>query len=184
MTSDHGMEIRGVLLLSLFIMVVPLIFFQKDFGLIVDMPFSLLSAFELGWYVVIFFILFSKASVLWVIFLALLTLAYRLSVGIGSGLFLVALFSLNLTFSLKLGIYQYLPAFLLQAMMSPFILKSSFGILMEKKPGEQRKEYQGLNKTTSESPFTFFQTQISKSGRQSSFSPACTGNLSAILKNF
>ena len=95
-TSDHGREIRGVLLLSLFIMVVPLIFFQKDFGLIVDMPFSLLSAFELGWYVVIFFILFSKASVLWVIFLALLTLAYRLSVGIGSGLFLVALFSLNL----------------------------------------------------------------------------------------
>ena len=53
MSPDYRREIRGVLLLSLFIMVVPLVFFPKDFGLRMDMPFSLLSAFELGWYVVI-----------------------------------------------------------------------------------------------------------------------------------
>ena len=126
MTPDYKREIRGVLLISLFIMVVPLIFFPKDFGLKLDMPASLLSVFELGWYMVIFFILFSKASALLVLFLALLTLLYRLSVGIGFGFFLVAMFSLDLSFSLELGIYQYLPAFLLQAMLSPFIVKSPF----------------------------------------------------------
>lgn len=164
MTIDYKREIRGLLLVSLFIMVVPLIFFPKDFGLRLDMPFSLLSAFELGWYVVIFFILFSKASALWVLFLALLALLYRLSVGIGFGLFLVAMFSLDLSFSLKLGIYQYLPAFLLQAIMSPFILKSSFEMLM-KKPTRRKKVSEGFKKITPESPSTFFQTQISKSGR-------------------
>jgi len=91
-----------------------------------------------------------------------LTLLYRLSVGIGSGLFLVAMFSLDLSFSLKSGIHQYLPAFLLQALMSPFVLKSSFEILM-KKPDRRKKESGGLEKITPERPSPFFETQISKS---------------------
>ena len=163
MSPDYRREIRGVLLLSLFIMVVPLVFFPKDFGLRMDMPFSLLSAFELGWYVVILFILFSKASVLRVLFLAFLILLYRFSVGIGFGLFLVAMFSLDLSFSLKLGIHQYLPSFLLQATMSPFILKSSFEMLM-RKPGRRKKVLETPKKITPEGPSTFLKTQISKSG--------------------
>jgi predicted regulator of Ras-like GTPase activity (Roadblock/LC7/MglB family) len=146
-------------------MVVPLIFFPKDFGLRIDLSSFLLFAFELGWYVVIFFVLFSRASVLAVIFLALLTLAYRFSVGICSGLFLVAMFSLDLSSALKLGIHHYLPAFLLQAMMSPFILKSSFEMIMKKRPAGSKKDYEGLKKTTPETPLTFFESQISKSGR-------------------
>lgn len=163
MTSDYRREVRGVLLLSLFIMVVPLIFFPKDFGLRADIPFSLLSAFELGWYVVIFFILFSKASGLWVLFLSLLTFAYRVSVGIGFGLFLVAMFSLNLPFSLKLGMYQYLPAFLLQVIMSPFVLKAFFEILM-KKPERRKKGSEGLRKIIPERTLTVGETQMSKLG--------------------
>jgi predicted regulator of Ras-like GTPase activity (Roadblock/LC7/MglB family) len=164
-TSDQSRETRGILLLSLFIVVVPLIFFPKDFGLRMDMSSFLLFAFELGWYVVIFFVLFSKASALWVVFFALLTLAYRFSVGICSGLFLVAMFSLDLSSALKLGIHHYLPAFLLQAMMSPFILKSSFEMIMKKRPAGSKKDYEGLKKTTPETPLTFFESQISKSGR-------------------
>jgi predicted regulator of Ras-like GTPase activity (Roadblock/LC7/MglB family) len=160
---DYRREIRGLLLLSLFIMVVPLVFFPKDFGLRMDMPFSLLSAFELGWYVVILFILFSKASVLWVLFLAFLVLLYRFSVGIGFGLFLVAMFSLDLSFSLKSGVYQYLPSLLLQAIMSPFILKSSFELLM-KRPGRRRKVLEIPKKMTPEGSSTFSTNQMSNSG--------------------
>jgi predicted regulator of Ras-like GTPase activity (Roadblock/LC7/MglB family) len=130
-----------------------------------DMSSFLLFAFELGWYVVIFFVLFSKASALWVVFFALLTLAYRFSVGICSGLFLAAMFSLDLSSALKLGIHHYLPAFLLQAMMSPFILKSSFEMIMKKRPAGSKKDYEGLKKTTPETPLTVFESQISKSGR-------------------
>lgn len=165
MTSDQRREVRGILLLSLFIVVVPLIFFPKDFGLGVDLSSFLLFAFELGWYVVIFFVLFSKASALWVVFFALLTLAYRFSVGICSGLFLAAMFSLDLSSALKLGIHHYLPAFLLQAMMSPFILKSSFEMVMKKRHTGLKKEYDGLKKTTIEPPLVFFENQMSKSGR-------------------
>lgn len=165
MTSDQRREVRGILLLSLFLMVVPLIFFPKDFGLRIDLSSFLLFAFELGWYVVIFFVLFSRASVLAVIFLALLTLAYRFSVGICSGLFLAAMFSLDLSSALKLGIHHYLPAFLLQAMMSPFILKSPFDMVMKKRHAGPKKEYEGLKKITQETPLTFFESQISKSGR-------------------
>ncbi|MCK4385077.1 MAG: roadblock/LC7 domain-containing protein [candidate division Zixibacteria bacterium] len=163
MVSDHRREIRRVLLISLFLMVVPLIFFPKDFGLRVNTP-SLLSAFEFGWYVLIFFILFSKASGLWVLFLALLTLIYRLFLGVGFGLFLVVMFSCDLSFSLKLGIYHYLPAFLLQAMISPFALRSSLGIFM-KKPDPRGKKPEGLKKITPETPLTFSEPPISKSGR-------------------
>jgi predicted regulator of Ras-like GTPase activity (Roadblock/LC7/MglB family) len=164
-TSDQRREVRGILLLSLFLMVVPLIFFPKDFGLRVDMSSPSLFAFELGWYVVIFFVLFSKASALWVIFLALFTLSYRFCVGICSGLFLAAMFSLNLSSALKLGIHLYLPAFLLQAMMSPFILKSSFEMIIKKRPAGSKKDYEGFKKTTTETPLTFLESQISKSGR-------------------
>ena len=163
MTSDPQREIRGVLLISLFIMVVPLIFFPKDFGLKANLSSFLLSAFELGWYVVIFFILFSRASALWVVFFAVLTFIYRLSVGVCSGLFLAAMFSLDLSSSLKLGIHRYLPAFFLQAMMSPFVLRSSFEMLM-KKPTGRKKESEGLKKMSSEKPSILLETERSNPG--------------------
>jgi len=162
-SPDYRGEIRGVLLLSLFIMVVPLVFFPKDFGLRMDMPFSLLSAFELGWYVVISLVLFSRASVLRVLSFAFLMLFYRFSVGIGFGLFLVVMFSLDLSFSLKSGIYQYLPSVLLQVLMSPFILKSSFEMLMKRR-GRRQKVSESPKETIPESPSPFFQTEIPKPG--------------------
>jgi predicted regulator of Ras-like GTPase activity (Roadblock/LC7/MglB family) len=162
-SPDYRGEIRGVLLLSLFIMVVPLVFFPKDFGLRIDMPFSLLSAFELGWYIVVLLVLFSRASVLRVLSFAFLILLYRFSVGIGFGLFLVVMFSLDLSFSLKSGIYQYLPSVLLQVLMSPFILKSSFEMLTKRR-SRRREVSESPEEIIPESPSPFFQTEISKPG--------------------
>lgn len=164
MSSDYVREIRGILLISLFIMVVPLIFFPKDFGIRVNIPSWLLSVFELGWYVAIFSILFSRVSLLGIIFFAFLTLLYRFSVGICFGLFLVAMFSLDLSSSLKLGTYHYLPAFLLQVVMSPFVLKSSFQMIMEKSIW-QKQEFGSEKKMSPEKPVPFLKTQISKTRR-------------------
>lgn len=131
MDSDYKGEIRGILLISLFIMVVPLIFFPKNFGLKLDWSLYSLFAFELGWYMSIFFVMFSKASAPKVFIFAMLTLGYRIGLGIGFSILLLVMFSLPLS-SLRLGIYQYMPAFLLQALMSPFALKSAFETSMRR----------------------------------------------------
>ncbi|MCK4404355.1 MAG: roadblock/LC7 domain-containing protein [candidate division Zixibacteria bacterium] len=132
MSSDYRGKIRGILLVSFFIMVVPLIFFPKDFGLKLDWsPFSLF-AFELCWYMLILFVMFSRAPAPKVFLFALLTLSYRIGLGIGFGILLLVMFSLPLFSSLQRGIYQYVPAFLLQALMSPFVLKSLFESSMGK----------------------------------------------------
>jgi len=130
--SDYRGEIRGVLLVSLFIMVVPLLFFPKDFGLKLDWSVYLLLSLELCWYMLILFFMFSRVSALKVFLCALVTLGYRIGMGIGFGILLLIMFSLPLSSSLQLGIHQYLPAFLLQALMSPFALKSFFEVPMGK----------------------------------------------------
>jgi predicted regulator of Ras-like GTPase activity (Roadblock/LC7/MglB family) len=163
-SPDYAREIKGIFLISLFIMVVPLIFFPKDFGLRANIPTLLPFVFELGWYVAIFLILFSKVSVPAVIFFAFLTLLYRFSVGVGFGFFLVVMFPLDLSSSLKLGTYHYLPAFLLQVVMSPFVLKSSFQMLMQKSIW-QKEELGSEKKTGPEKTLPFLKTQISKTRR-------------------
>jgi predicted regulator of Ras-like GTPase activity (Roadblock/LC7/MglB family) len=130
--ADYKGEMRGVLLVSFFIMVVPLVFFPKDFGLKLDWSPFLLFAFELIWYMLILFIMFSKASAPKVFLFALLTLSYRIGLGIGFGILLLVMFSLPLSSSLLQGTYQYAPAFLFQALMSPFVLKSLFESSMGK----------------------------------------------------
>jgi len=153
--SDYKGEIRGILLVSFFIMVVPLIFFPKDFGLKVDWLLPLLFALELGWYMLIFFILFSKASALKVFLFAWTTLGYRIGLGIGFGIFLLIMFSLPLSFSLKLGIFQYMPAFLLQALMSPFVLKSPFETFVRRAKGVKKMPIEFQKKETEPFPSTF-----------------------------
>jgi predicted regulator of Ras-like GTPase activity (Roadblock/LC7/MglB family) len=152
-TSDFKAEIRGVFLVFLFVLVAPLAFFPQDFGLKLNFSFLLLWAFELGWYMLIFFISFSKASAPRVILAAILTWICRISLGIGFGLLLLALFSLPLSSSLKLGSYKYTPAFLLQALMSPFALKSLFGGFMKKTP-RLDQEHTSLQKKIPEAVFS------------------------------
>jgi len=142
--SDFKGEIRGIVLVSLFIIVVPLMFFPKDFGLKWHWSLYLLFALEVGWYILIFFVMFPKASAPKVSLFAVLTLGYRIGLGSGFGILLLVMFSLPLSSSLQLGIYQYMPAFLLQVLMSPFVLKSVFEAPMRetKKAQKGPKEFQ------------------------------------------
>lgn len=155
MNSDYRGEIRAVILISLFIMVVPLIFYPKDLGLKWNPSFFLLLALELGWYMLMLSIFFSKASLLQLGMCAGLTLGYRMILGIGFGFFLLTMFSPPWLSSLKLGIYQYWPAFFLQTLMSPFALKSLLGGFM-KKTSPAPPELAPFKKKIPEAVFTTF----------------------------
>jgi predicted regulator of Ras-like GTPase activity (Roadblock/LC7/MglB family) len=131
-TVDYRREVRGILLISLLIMVLPLLSFPRELGLKFTSSVSLLFALELGWYMLVLFVAFSKATASRVFLYALLTLGYRIGLGIGFGILLLVMFSLAFSSSIKMGIYQYLPAFLLQALVSPFVLKPVYRLLAER----------------------------------------------------
>jgi predicted regulator of Ras-like GTPase activity (Roadblock/LC7/MglB family) len=123
---------RGILLISLLVMVVPLVLFPRDLGLKLTSSIPLLLTLELCWYALVLFIVFSKADASRVLLSALLTLGYRIGLGIGFGILLLIMFSLALSSSVKMGIYGYPPVFLLQALVSPFVLKQIYRLVMEK----------------------------------------------------
>jgi len=131
-TVDYKREMRGILLISLLVMVVPLVLFPRDLGLRLISSVPLLLTLELCWYALVLFMVFSKADAPRVLLYALLTLGYRIGLGIGFGILLLVMFSLELSSSIKMGIYHYPPVFLLQALISPFVLKPIYGLLMEK----------------------------------------------------
>ncbi len=168
MSSDYRTEIRGVLLVSLFIMVVPLIFFPKYFGLKLEWTFFSLFAFELGWYMLILFIIFSRASALKVFLFAVLTLGYRIGLGMGFGILLLVMFSLPLSSSLRLGLYQYVPAFFLQALMAPFALKSIFETFMRGTKRVKRAPMQFQPRIEEPPPSSIHEISKEKSDRKKS----------------
>jgi predicted regulator of Ras-like GTPase activity (Roadblock/LC7/MglB family) len=137
-TVDYKREMRGILLISLLVMVVPLVLFPRDLGLKLTSSVPLLLTLELCWYALVLFVVFSRAGAPRVLLSALLTLGYRIGLGIGFGILLLVMFSLELSSSIKMGIYQYPPVLLLQALVSPFVLKPIYGLLMERPP--RRKE--------------------------------------------
>jgi predicted regulator of Ras-like GTPase activity (Roadblock/LC7/MglB family) len=131
-TEDFRRELRGILLVSLFIVVVPLLFFPKDFGLRFDSSVFLLFAVELAWYLLVLFVTFKGQAAAKLFLLALSTLAYRIGLGIGFAILLLVMFSLPLSSSLRLGVHRYLPSLLLEVLMAPFALKSLFAVIIER----------------------------------------------------
>lgn len=134
MRQDYRAEMRGFLLITCFILVVPLILFPKDLGVRIGLSISLLLALELGWYMVVLLASFPREQASRVFPFILVTIGYRVGLGVGFGILLVVMFSLSIGSAMRLGIYQYAPAFLLQAVMAPFALKPLFGTMLKNRP--------------------------------------------------
>ncbi len=134
MRQDYRTEMRGFLLITCFVLVVPLILFPKDLGVRIGLSVSLLLALELGWYAVVLLASFPKEPASRVFPFILITIGYRVGLGVGFGILLVVMFSLSIGPAVRLGIYQYAPAFLLQVVMAPFVLKPLFGTMLKSKP--------------------------------------------------
>jgi predicted regulator of Ras-like GTPase activity (Roadblock/LC7/MglB family) len=139
-TSYRG-ELKGILLVSFFIMVVPLIFFPRDFGLRWD--FSLLShmLIEICWYALILTAILYRPSFKQVLTRTVLTFTYRVILGAGFAVLLRIVLSESWSASLMSGIYGYTPAFMLQVLMSPFVIKSFGGGSMKKNLKTEQELY-------------------------------------------
>jgi len=153
---DYRTEMRGFLLITCFILVVPLILFPKDLGVRIGFSVSLLLALELGWYAVVLLASFPKEPASRVFPFILATLGYRAGLGVGFGILLVVMFSLSIGPAVRLGIYQYAPAFLLQAIMAPFVLKPLFGAMLKNRAGSGRPRVVGFEPANQEVPQTAF----------------------------
>ncbi len=133
MNSSYQGELKGLLLVSLFIMVVPLSLFPRDLGLTWDSSLSLHLLIEICWYALILTAVFHKPSLEQIVTVTIITFTYRVTLGLGFAALLWIMLSEPWSGALKLGIYGYSPAFMLQVVMAPFIIKSIRGGSMNKK---------------------------------------------------
>jgi predicted regulator of Ras-like GTPase activity (Roadblock/LC7/MglB family) len=126
-------ELKGILLVSFFIMVVPLSLFPRDLGLKWDSSLSIHLLIEICWYALILTVILHKPSLEQIVTVTIITFTYRVILGLGFAALLWIMLSQPWSEALKLGIYGYIPAFILQVVMAPFIIKSIRGGSMNKK---------------------------------------------------
>jgi predicted regulator of Ras-like GTPase activity (Roadblock/LC7/MglB family) len=114
---------RQILLFSLLILITPMVLFPEQLGMGLAKVSLLYAVYELVYYGVAVFFLHRRFTFFQVAQAAGVCLIYRLLLGAVFGLLIAALYSLNLTVSLTLGMSSYLPAVLLHIASTPFILK-------------------------------------------------------------
>ncbi|MFH1336090.1 MAG: roadblock/LC7 domain-containing protein [Candidatus Zixiibacteriota bacterium] len=141
MNSGFKGELKGILLVSFFIMVVPLIFFPWDFGLRWDFSLLLHMLIEIFWYVLILTAILYRPSIKQVLTGTVLTFTYRVILGAGFAVLLRIMLSESWSVAIMSGMYGYTPAFLLQVLMSPFVIKSFGGGSMKKKLKTEQELY-------------------------------------------
>ena len=115
--------VRQVLLFSLLILITPMVLFPAQLGLGLAKVSLLYAVYELIYYGVAVFFFHRRFTFFQVAQAAGVCLIYRLLLGAVFGLLIAALYSLNPTVALTLGMSSYLPAILLHIVSTPFILK-------------------------------------------------------------
>ena len=127
--------IRQITLLSLLMVTAPMVAFPEQFGTDLGKASFLGACFELVFYCVVLFAFHRTQNLARLVGAGFLCYLYRLSLGVMLGLFISVMYSMNLSVSLTLSIFGYLPGVVLHILTTPFILKSAFG---EEAPGGRR----------------------------------------------
>ena len=139
MKKENRKEQRLLILLGFFLAVVPLAFFPNDFGVkITSTPFLVFSI-EMLWYFVAYLLLFSGLPLFVPIVYGLITLGLRFLIGAVFGMLLYIMFPLETISMMKVSIFTYFPALLIQASLLPFVVKISLGNKMEADLKERRR---------------------------------------------
>jgi len=118
-----GRIVRQISLLSMLVLIAPMILFPDRLGTGLARASLINAVYELVYYSAVIFFFYRRASLLKIVQMAGLCLVYRLTLGALFGLLIAAMYSMNLTISLTLGLASYLPAILLHIAATPFILK-------------------------------------------------------------
>jgi len=119
-----------VLLLSLAGMILPLVAFPARFGFELARPLLVNLLYEMVFYGLVVFIFYRRVTLLQLVSGAGICLVYRLTIGTVFGLFIAAMYSMDLGVSLRLGLSGYLPAILFHVAITPFVLKPIIGQLL------------------------------------------------------
>ena len=123
----NGRIIRQMILFTLVVLIIPMILFPERLGSdLLRAPFHY-ALFEFVFYGFVLFLFNRKASLLNLLRAAGLCLVYRLTVGAVFGVLIVAMYPMNFSVALTLGISSYLPGIILHIASTPFILKPVFG---------------------------------------------------------
>jgi len=118
-----GRIVRQISLISMLVLIAPMILFPDRLGTGLVRASLINVVYELVYYSAVIFFFYRRASFLKIAQIAGLCLVYRLALGTVFGLLIAAMYSMNLTISLTLGLASYLPAILLHIVVTPFILK-------------------------------------------------------------
>jgi len=128
--DTKGQTSRRVLLLSLAGMILPLVAFPARFGFELARPLLVNLLYEMVFYGLVVFIFYRRVTLLQLVSGAGICLVYRLTIGTVFGLFIAAMYSMDLGVSLRLGLSGYLPAILFHVAITPFVLKPIIGQLL------------------------------------------------------
>jgi len=139
MKKEKRKEHRFLILLGFFLAIAPLVFFPGDLGVKLGSNPFLIFPFEVLWYFVVYLLLFSGVSSLVLLLYGILTLGLRLLIGAVFGMLLYIMFPLETLSLVKVGIYTYFPALLIQSSLLPFVVKISLGRTIESYWREKRK---------------------------------------------
>ena len=131
-----GRVTRQILLLSLLVMIVPMIVFPEQFGFRLGQASFRSMAYEFVFYGLVIFLFNRRASLWQLLQISGVCLLYRFGIGVLFGLLITVMYSMQLTVSLILGMFSYLPAVFLHIAAAPFILMPLIRLLyrFERRP--------------------------------------------------
>lgn len=139
MKNENRREQRLLIVLGFFLAVIPLAFFPHDLGVKINTTPFVIFPFEMLWYFVVYLVLFSGSPLLVPFLYSLITLGLRLLTGTVFGMLLYIMFPFETISLMKVGIFTYFPALLIQATLLPFVVKISLGNTIETYWKERRR---------------------------------------------
>ncbi len=125
-----------VVLITLVLWIVPMLMFPHMFGTELARDTMIHLGYEFVFYGLVAGIFFRRNTLIGVVQAAVACLVYRIAVGAVFGLLVAVMYSMNITVTMTLGIFSYLPALLLHIVATPFALSS---VLSSRQSSELRR---------------------------------------------
>ena len=147
--SIKGNLERRILMLTPLVLIIPLLVFPRMFGTQLAKTALVNLLYEMAFYGLVVYLFNRRISLMRLIPLAGLCLVYRLAIGGVFGLLVAGLYSMNMSISLMLGVFSYLPSVIFMSAATPFILKPVLELLSGEGRENTRRVKRGQPKTES-----------------------------------
>ncbi len=121
---------RQVALLSLVLVIAPVIVFPERFGTDLARASLITALYEIVFYGLVLWLFHRRANLIQLVQAGAVCLVYRLVLGALFGVFIAAMYSMNVRVSLALGMSGYLPVVVFHIVAAPFVLKPALSGLL------------------------------------------------------